>query len=158
MIMPGGGRGRGSGSGENDNAVRDLQALILGGGARQNTPQPGGARTAQKIIIPGRPSGPPPGGGGTLVVADPASGTGMSTDNMIGESITTLTPPSRYRPPAGFMNEELDEDTTLNLTPQEMLSKLRSKAGRWYTLGKFIPALYKQVSREQKRGGHEYDV
>ena len=135
----GGGRlgGRGSNS-ENSGAMADLQALILG---PSKPPGPGGSRAPQKIIIPGgQPK--PSGGGASLIV--PEGGSGLGASDVIGESITTPTPPSRYRPPAGFMNEEIDEDATASLDPQEMISKLRSKAARWYTLAKYIPSLYKQ--------------
>lgn len=139
--MGGRGRGRlgGRGGGNNENSAQaDLQALILGNNSRM---QPGSGRGPQKIIIPG--GQPKPSGGGALIV--PENGAGLSGGmDAIGDSISTPTPPSRYRPPAGFMNDEIDEDSTANLEPQEMINKLRSKAARWYTLAKYIPSLYKQ--------------
>lgn len=48
---------------------------------------------------------------------------------------------NKFRPPAGFMNETLADDTTSNMEPQDMLNRLRSRAGKWYDLAKLVPAL-----------------
>ena len=142
--------------------------LILG---PNGTIMPREQARQQKLIIPGggRPS-PSPGAPGQLIMPDQQTGVAGMID--IGDrygagvrqwgsvhilcsvcnapsflllcSVTTPTPPSRYRPPPGFMNETINEDETVNLTADEMLNKLRSRAARWYTLAKYIPALYKQ--------------
>ncbi|KAG1672767.1 hypothetical protein FOA52_002755 [Chlamydomonas sp. UWO 241] len=65
-------------------------------------------------------------------------------DDSIGESVTTPTTPSRYRPPAGFMNEALAEDETKNMQPEEMMRRIQSRHGRWYTFAKMCSNLYKQ--------------
>ncbi|GLC33519.1 hypothetical protein PLESTM_000080200 [Pleodorina starrii] len=39
------------------------------------------------------------------------------------------------------MNETLPDDATVNTDPQELLNKLRARAGHWHELAKFIPAL-----------------
>lgn len=104
------------------------------------------ARQGKRIIIPGGPgrsSGPPT--GGPLIVPEEGSmggaAGGILTD---ADSVTTPTPPSRYRPPAGFMNEKLNEDETANMPADVMLGRLQSRAGRWPTFAKMISNLYKQ--------------
>ena len=56
---------------------------------------------------------------------------------------TELGPPTvnKYRPPAGFMNEQLPDDGTQSMDAEQMLSKLRSRAGHWHQLAKYVPAL-----------------
>lgn len=39
------------------------------------------------------------------------------------------------------MNDTLPEDSTANMEPQEMLNRLRSRAGHWHELAKLFPAL-----------------
>jgi hypothetical protein len=41
------------------------------------------------------------------------------------------------------MNEKIHEDETLNMTADEMTNRLRSRSAKWFTLAKYIPALYK---------------
>jgi hypothetical protein len=139
-----GGRGRGGGGGRGDGG-----GLILGPGLGQTSQEfqdHMNARQGKKIIIPGGPgrsSGPPT--GGPLFVPEEGSmggaAGGILTD---ADSVTTPTPPSRYRPPAGFMNEKLNEDETANMPADVMLGRLQSRAGRWPTFAKMISNLYKQ--------------
>lgn len=97
--------------------------------------------SSPRLILPG--GRPAPGAQQQLIVADPESGgaAGILDSN---DSVTTPTPPSRYRPPAGFMNEEVYEDETTKMQPGEMLSRLQARAGKWYKLAKMITSLQKQ--------------
>eukprot|EP00195_Chlamydomonas_chlamydogama_P015583 CAMPEP_0202902946 /NCGR_PEP_ID=MMETSP1392-20130828/19415_1 /ASSEMBLY_ACC=CAM_ASM_000868 /TAXON_ID=225041 /ORGANISM="Chlamydomonas chlamydogama, Strain SAG 11-48b" /LENGTH=487 /DNA_ID=CAMNT_0049589829 /DNA_START=253 /DNA_END=1716 /DNA_ORIENTATION=+ len=135
-----GGRGRGGPGGADFG-----DGLILGPGSGRGRPQPqqGGG---QRLIIPGQ-RGPAPGAPGRLVIPDQQQqgtfgGPGSALD--VGDSVTTPTPPNRYRPPAGFMDENLQEDVTANMDPNEMLNRLRARAGKWHQLAKFLPSLHKQ--------------
>ena len=115
-----------------------------GGGEGLYMPgQPQQSRPPQKIVIPGQK--PTSGGNGQkLVIADkiPVFAGGVLTEE---DTITTLTGPGSYRPPAGFMNEDgPTEDLTANMTPDQMLQRLRARAGQWHDLAKFFIALYKQ--------------
>jgi hypothetical protein len=50
--------------------------------------------------------------------------------------------PNRYRPPPGFMNDAPTVDeSTASMPPDEMISKLRSRAGHWFQLARLFPAL-----------------
>ncbi|WIA23448.1 hypothetical protein OEZ85_000200 [Tetradesmus obliquus] len=133
-----GGRGRGGWSGSNDNG------LILGpnggGMGRSGGPQgpPG------RLIIPGGPGqsfggqggpgrgGPGPGGRSNLEIDDsvPSSGPGQ------------LPQPNKYRPPPGFMNEAAQDPAFAQQDPQDMLGRLRARAGPWHSLAKLLPVLY----------------
>eukprot|EP00882_Tetradesmus_deserticola_P013476 GHRQ01014308.1.p1 GENE.GHRQ01014308.1~~GHRQ01014308.1.p1 ORF type:complete len:282 (+),score=62.46 GHRQ01014308.1:65-910(+) len=125
-----GGRGRGGWSGSNDGG------LILGpndGAGRSGGPQgpPG------RLIIPGGAGqsfgGPGRGGPRSPIGLDdavPSSGPG------------TLPQPNKYRPPPGFMNESVQDPALAQQDPQEMLGKLRARAGAWHSLAKLLPVLY----------------
>ena len=131
--MPGGGRGGRGGRGSEE-------GLYLGPGS------PGAGRPPQKIFIPGQKlTGNVP-AGQKLVLPDADGKLPTIAGGVLSEedTVTTLTGPGSYRPPAGFMNETLDEDVTVNMTPDAMLQRLRSRAGQWHQLAKFITALYKQ--------------
>ncbi|GAX76910.1 hypothetical protein CEUSTIGMA_g4356.t1 [Chlamydomonas eustigma] len=131
----GGGRGRGRGG-------NDFGELILGPNGGRGMSRQGDPR-APKLIIPGgRGNSPPTGAPGQLIM--PEEGMGVTGMMDIGDSVTTPTPPSRYRPPAGFMNEDgLLEDETSKMSPEEMMNRLRTRAGQWHMLAKCIPSLYK---------------
>jgi len=62
----------------------------------------------------------------------------------LGPEITTPTGPNRYRPPAGFMNEDGPQENPeiLRMEPAEMVAKLGSRAGRWHNLAKLLQPLY----------------
>lgn len=91
----------------------------------------GGAGGGPRIMVPGeRPMGGPGGGLGGPGLAAPGAPPGERPL------------PNRYRPPAGFMNETptIDEATSA-MSADEMLGKLRARAGHWFQLAKIIPAL-----------------
>lgn len=120
----------------------DGSGLILGPGSGGLSPEFAEHLQKKKIIIPGAPSGPPSRGPAKVIIPDKEKNfAGILSD---ADTVTTPTAPGHYRPPAGFMNEELPEDECNSMDPSEMLNRLRTRAGRWYTLGRYIPALYKQ--------------
>lgn len=50
--------------------------------------------------------------------------------------------PNRYRPPPGFMNDAPTVDAaTAAMSEDDMIAKLRARAGHWFNLAKVIPAL-----------------
>ncbi len=106
--------------------------LILPGQQRQ-TP----SRGPQRLIQPEqqRPGGRP--GGENFLPDDSTLGLVGETQNLVGGPPTL----NKYRPPAGFMNDTLPEDSTANMEPQDMLNRLRSRAGHWHELAKLFPAL-----------------
>eukprot|EP00798_Chlamydomonas_sp_ICE-L_P011695 gene11695-34421_t len=134
---PPGTGGRGPPGGRGGRGGRD-SGLILG-------PESPGPRGPQKIILPGQKTGPGP-RGGKIIIADgkskvPLFQGGILTD---ADTVTTITGPGYYRPPAGFMNEEVDMDIAENMAPDAMISKIQTRAGRWYDLAKFLVALHQQ--------------
>jgi len=95
--------------------------LILPGGR-------GGGAPPGRILLPNEKLAGPPGGGGGLGDAPVSGG-----DRPL---------PTTYRPPAGFMNDApAVDEAALKMSDEEMISKLRGRAGRWYDLAKLIPAL-----------------
>lgn len=50
--------------------------------------------------------------------------------------------PNKYRPPPGFMNENIQDPALAQQDPHEMINKLRSHAGQWHALAKLLPILY----------------
>lgn len=106
--------------------------LILPGQQRQSP-----SRGPQRLIQPEqqRPGGRP--GGENFLPDDSTLGLVGETQNLVGGPPTL----NKYRPPAGFMNDTLPEDSTANMEPQEMLNRLRSRAGHWHELAKLFPAL-----------------
>lgn len=100
----------------------------------------------------GRPAGPP-GAPGRLIIPGGPGQFGQQQQRPNRPSIGLdgpepssgpgqLPPAHKYRPPPGFMNDDV-QDPALNQTdPQEMLNKLRSRAGQWHQLAKLLPVLY----------------
>lgn len=79
----------------------------------------GGPARPQKLVLPDdEPKTTPPGG----VIPPPP------THN-------------RFRPPPGFMDDRLKNDITANMDANDMLNKLRSRAGKWHELAKYFPGL-----------------
>jgi hypothetical protein len=130
----GGGRGRGGrGGGPGSDS-----GMILGGGVSREFQEH--LNRGNRIILPNQQTRSP-GAPGQLLVPGDAGFAGILDAS---DSVTTPTTPNRYRPPAGFMNEQLNEDETANVEPAQMLQRLQAKAGKWYTLAKFIPSLNQQ--------------
>ncbi|KAG2436105.1 hypothetical protein HYH02_011615 [Chlamydomonas schloesseri] len=108
------------------------QRLILPG--QQQRGAPGGGR----IVFPEKQGGSgKPGGGGVDNFLPDDSTLGLVGESLVGGPATL----NKYRPPAGFMNETLPEDAYSSMEPQEMLNKLRARAGRWHELAKLIAPL-----------------
>ncbi|GFH15929.1 uncharacterized protein HaLaN_12256, partial [Haematococcus lacustris] len=62
----------------------------------------------------------------------------------LGPEVVTPTGPNQYRPPAGFMNEQLTETPEFAaMAPQDMMNRLRARAGKWHQLAKMLPLLAK---------------
>lgn len=136
---------------------RRESGLILGPGSgigrnNNNGNQQGGQQ--QRLIFPGQTGGgmkPGTGGGGSgkivfpnkQSVLDLPDDTELGLVSDLGKGAAVNGPPTvnKFRPPAGFMNEQLPEDDTANLDPQQMLNRLRARAGRWHELAKLIPSL-----------------
>ncbi|KAI8471380.1 MAG: hypothetical protein J3K34DRAFT_417430 [Monoraphidium minutum] len=107
------------------------------------------------LILPGQPGAPggPPGRGGAQRLMLPSDrplggggvGTGLAApgaDEPLNGPGGDRPLPNRYRPPAGFMDDAPGGDAeAVSLSDDEMISKLRSRAGHWYQLAKLIPAL-----------------
>uniref|UniRef100_A0A7S3QWT1 Uncharacterized protein n=1 Tax=Dunaliella tertiolecta TaxID=3047 RepID=A0A7S3QWT1_DUNTE len=121
---------------------REPSLLIPGGSNSNINPRPGTGPS--KLILPGR-QGPPSGGmGGRIIIPEQGTEKILAQGaQALGPELTTITGPNRYRPPAGFMNEDMSPENmeTLKASPEEMLSRLRARAGRWHTLAKLLPAL-----------------
>ncbi|KAG2426314.1 hypothetical protein HXX76_013071 [Chlamydomonas incerta] len=121
----------------------------------------------QRLILPGQQQRTAP---GRIVFPEKQGGSskpgGSNADNflpddstlgLVGESLVggpaTL---NKYRPPAGFMNENLPEDAYSSMEPQEMLNKLRSRAGHWHELAKLMAPLnssgYSSTSIDEMTG------
>lgn len=109
----------------------------------RNAGAPGGP--GQRLIIPGGPSfgagrgrgggeqqrrPGPPGGGLGIDGPEPSSGPGQ------------LPPAHKYRPPPGFMNADAQDPAANQADPQEMLNRLRARAGAWHQLARLLPVLY----------------
>jgi hypothetical protein len=120
-------------------------SLMLGGNQNQRQKE-------ARLILPGQPQRAP--GGGRLITPERGGRTGPagepsflpddSTLGLVGEQQNLAGGPptlNKYRPPAGFMNETLPDDVTAHMEPQEMLNRLRARAGHWHELAKFMPAL-----------------
>ncbi|GFR49049.1 hypothetical protein Agub_g11075 [Astrephomene gubernaculifera] len=124
--------GPGGNDGSNNFQRAKEARLIIPG---QQRPAPGGGRP-QRILSPDKQQGARPGGEGSFLPDESSLG-------LVSNQALPGGPPmlNKYRPPAGFMNETLPDDSTANTDPQEMLNKLRSRAGHWHDLAKFIPAL-----------------
>lgn len=129
--------------------------LILGPNGPNNNPGNNNQKMKeQRLILPGQQQRGAP-GGGRIVFPEKQGGSGKpggasmdnflpddSTLGLVGESLVggpaTL---NKYRPPAGFMNENLPEDAYSSMDPQEMLNKLRARAGHWHELAKLMAPL-----------------
>lgn len=125
----GGGSSGGYGGGYGANDPR----LILPGQER------GGNRPGGRLIVPGTGGGTPPArGGGSLLDSAPAV-------------------QQQFRPPPGFMDADGPADgPEQSMSPEEMLGRLRSQAGHWHELARFLPALqragYDSVAVEEATG------
>lgn len=130
--------GRGGGRFQTPKFNSDDSGLILGPGSSQQ-------RQPQKLFIPGQQRSAP-GAPAKIVVPDQGTERILSDGAAaLGPEVTTPTQPNRYRPPQGFMNESIKEDASIaKMTPDDMLNRLRARAGAWYTLAKFITPLYQQ--------------
>lgn len=98
----------------------------------------GGNRPGGRLVVPGQGGTPPARGGGSLLDAPPAM-------------------QQQFRPPPGFMNAEGPaEGPEQRMSPEEMLGRLRSLAGHWHELARFLPALqragYDSVAVEEATG------
>lgn len=52
--------------------------------------------------------------------------------------------PNKYRPPPGFMNDDVQDSALAQADPQQLLSKLRAQSGHWHDLAKCLPILYRK--------------
>ena len=127
---------------------RDSGGVILGGNNSGNSWQQ--QQKQAKLILPGQSKPGAPGklvmptkeGGGSGIPLPDSSELGLVSE-ISGNVVVAGGPPTvnKFRPPAGFMNETLWDDSTSNMEPQDMLNRLRSRAGKWHDLAKLIPAL-----------------
>ncbi|KAF5836631.1 hypothetical protein DUNSADRAFT_5664 [Dunaliella salina] len=111
------------------NALENREpSLLIPGGSNSNiNPRPGTGPS--KLILPGR-QGPPSGGmGGRIIIPEQGTEKILAQGaQALGPELTTITGPNRYRPPAGFMNEDMSPENmeTLKASPEEMLNRLRA--------------------------------
>ncbi|GLI59935.1 hypothetical protein VaNZ11_001983 [Volvox africanus] len=127
ILGPGGPNNNG-----NSNQRSKEARLIIPGQQRQ---VPGGR--LQRLLTPDKQQGGLVGGDSSFLPDDSTLGLVSEQGGLVGGPPTL----NKYRPPAGFMNETLPDDASVNIEPQEMLNKLRARAGHWHELAKFIPAL-----------------
>jgi hypothetical protein len=110
-----------------------------GGGQRY------GGGSDPRLIIPGQDSNQRP--GGRLVV--PGQGGGSAPGRGApggGGSLLDGMPPmqQQFRPPPGFMNADGPASgPEVSMSVEEMLNRLRSQAGHWHELAKYLPALHR---------------
>lgn len=50
--------------------------------------------------------------------------------------------PNKYRPPPGFMNQNVQDPALAQADPQQLLNRLRAQSGHWHDLAKCLPILY----------------
>lgn len=126
--------GRGAPSGRDS-------GLILGPGMGS----PGG-RGAGRLIVPGQGSSGGVGRPQRLYVPEEeaglasrlAEGDGSPAPHVDGQVY------NRFRPPPGFMDTETPDTSNMKGDPQELLNRLRTRAGSWHDLGKIIPVLHNE--------------
>lgn len=130
-------------------ASTPASARYGGGGGGGNY----GGGSDPRLIIPGQDSGVRP---AKLVV--PGQGGGTAPKNLNGGLLDGPPPQQQqFRPPPGFMDMAgPGPGPEIDMSTEEMLSRLRSLTGHWYELAKFLPALqragYDGVAVEEATG------
>lgn len=88
-------------------------------------------------------------GGGSLILPGQYNqgGAGRGQRSSIGLDDTPSNAaagplPNKYRPPPGFMNENVQDPALAQADPQQLLNRLRAQAGQWHELAKCLPILY----------------
>jgi hypothetical protein len=145
---------RGSGRGRRAGEQASFAAASMAGGRGgfgQDSPLimgPNGSPMGRNAGPPGAPGrliipGQAPGGFGAGRQQQGQGRPGIGLDGVEGGSGPGQLPPAhKYRPPPGFMNADAQDPALNQADPQEMISKLRSRAGQWHQLAKHLPVLY----------------
>lgn len=92
-----------------------------------------------RLYIPGSDSGAQ-NRPGNLIMPGQGPGQGRPLAPGMGSDMPAAT--TNFRPPPGFMDAVgRPQEQDLGISPDEMLGRLRTNAGAWHELAKFLPAL-----------------
>ncbi|GMH35219.1 hypothetical protein BSKO_03087 [Bryopsis sp. KO-2023] len=109
------------------------RAAYRGPGSNFSQGQNQGQNAPGRIILPGQRA--PPSSPGRLIVP----GEEQQAQNVVDDSVAP--PRKMFRPPPGFMDEAGPDDSSIDMTVEQMLAKLKGGSELWHKLARYFPKL-----------------